>query len=273
MNFLIFKKKQVCDSPFLNWRYIKGIIRSMNSKKCFMNAFYSFPIFSEVPELPKENLSATKNEYPSVPHRPPHIGSTQGPHLSSTPKAIIHTPISSTPKTLSSTHPSAIFLWGIFWTGGFLVRNWWLYWSEGFLVWNWGGESEEFLLWNWEVCGTKSFLVLNRGVFRAEKECPFCVELMCWTEGVWNWEGPQKMQNAHLKLIKVDLLELNYNSAMYWNHNWWVWGDFECQVSLSLGLVGHTLKSVSSGFGQVKLLSGATRLFSLIDFPGHKCTF
>ena len=30
---------------------------------------------------------------------------------------------------------------------------------------------------------TKGYLVLNWGMLGAEKEWPFCVELMCWTEG------------------------------------------------------------------------------------------
>ena len=69
-----------------------------------------------------------------------------------------------------------------------------------------GRETEGFLVWNGGMCGTEGFLVLNRGVFgmelrrfrrrtegcvelrsfgvelrilRAEKEWPFCVELMC----------------------------------------------------------------------------------------------
>ena len=67
------------------------------------------------------------------------------------------------------------------------------------LVWNWGVFSVEVRgMWNWGVfgvklrglelrgfwCGTEGFLVLNWRFLRAEKEWLFCVELMCWTEGV-----------------------------------------------------------------------------------------
>ena len=58
-----------------------------------MNAFYSFPIFSEVPELPKENLSATKNEYLSVPHRPPQFN-TLVPLKDHTQNPQFNTPLS-----------------------------------------------------------------------------------------------------------------------------------------------------------------------------------
>ena len=52
-------------------------------------------------------------------------------------------------------------------------------------VLNWG-----VLVWNWGVYWTEGFLVWNWGILGAEKEWFFCVELMCWTEGVWNWERP-----------------------------------------------------------------------------------
>ena len=34
-------------------------------------------------------------------------------------------------------------------------------------------------------CWTEGFLVLNWRILEAEKAWPFCVELMCWTEGVF----------------------------------------------------------------------------------------
>ena len=39
------------------------------------------------------------------------------------------------------------------------------------------------VVWNWGMCGTEGFLVWNRGLLGPENEWPFCVELMCWTEG------------------------------------------------------------------------------------------
>ena len=50
-------------------------------------------------------------------------------------------------------------------------------WTEGFLVFNWG------------VRWTEGFLVLYWGIFGPEREWPFCVELLSWTEGVWNREA------------------------------------------------------------------------------------
>ena len=112
-------------------------------------------------------LSSTQT--PSV----QQLGSTQRPHqkrLNSTPKTpqfnkqtpsvqqqklISSNPFSSTPKTLQFY---TVFVWGVCWSEGFLMWNWGACWTEGSLVWNWG-------------------------ISGAEKEWPFCVELMCWTEG------------------------------------------------------------------------------------------
>ena len=44
---------------------------------------------------------------------------------------------------------------------------------------NWGRRVELRGFW----FETEGFLVWNSGILGAEKEWPFCVELMCWTEG------------------------------------------------------------------------------------------
>ena len=38
-------------------------------------------------------------------------------------------------------------------------------------------------MWSWGECWTEGFFVWNWRISRAEKEWPFCAELMCWTEG------------------------------------------------------------------------------------------
>ena len=116
-------------------------------------------------------------ENPSV----PHIGSTQGPHLFSTENLSVphQEPLSSTPKSPQFDTPFS---------------------SEEFLVWNLGVSGVEprrfrcgtggFFGWNWGVCWTEEFSVWKLAILGAEKEWPFWVELMCWTEGVWDWRGP-----------------------------------------------------------------------------------
>ena len=98
-----------------------------------------------------------------------HIGSTQWPNVFSPKTPQFHTSLSSTipsvqhPKSLSLTPKTPQF-------HTLSARRGFRCWTEGFLVLNWG-------------------------IFAAEKEWPFCVKSMCWTEGVcvelrgsvWNW--------------------------------------------------------------------------------------
>ena len=147
------------------------------------------------------------SEYPSVPHRPPQFN-TSVPlmdHTFSAPKIPqFHTKNPSVPhqKPLSSTrkppqfhtknpsvpspqfhtkNPSVQY--------SFSLRDvWnWVVFSEAFFVLNWGilgvelrgfwCWTEGFLLWKWGVFG------VGLRDFEVEKEWPFCVELMCWTQG------------------------------------------------------------------------------------------
>ena len=45
---------------------------------------------------------------------------------------------------------------------------------------------------NWGVfrVALRGFQCGIEGILGAKKGWSFCVELLCWTEGVWNWEGP-----------------------------------------------------------------------------------
>ena len=152
-------------------------VRKRQSIKKFPRKFFFILIsFKGVP------LSSTP---PSV----QHISSTQKGQSFSAPEipqfhtknsSVQHNPLSSTPetpqfntspsvphqKTLSSTHPLSSTpknpLFGVelrgFWCGteGCVeLRGFWC-WTERFLVWNWG-------------------------ISGAEKEWPFCVQLMCLT--------------------------------------------------------------------------------------------
>ena len=142
------------------------------------------------------NLKLFIFEYPPVQHlgstQRQHLFSTQNPSvqhqksLSSTPKSLsstLKTPLSDTPlistpkppqfntktpsvphrKPLSSTHPS---------------------------VPHQTDRVSQPTVWNWGMCWTEGFPMWNWGILGAETEWPICLELMCWTEGVWNREDP-----------------------------------------------------------------------------------
>ena len=111
---------------------------------------------------------------PSVPHQKP-IGSAQKP-LSSTPK----TPQFNT-KNSSLQHQKPLSS------------------TLSFLVWNWGR-------WIWGVCGVELRAVWNWGVFEAEKEWPFYVKMMCWTEWVWNWGGPERTVLIEIQIFGLIIL-------------------------------------------------------------------
>ena len=143
-------------------------------------------------------LSSTQT--PSV----QHIGSIRRPNFFSTqnPSGQYHKPVSSTPKSLSfipktpqfnkkppsvkhqkplSSTPKPTHLnssWGVLSLDQRGVLNWSV---SGVEL---RGGSEGLMVWNREVFGVE---LRHLG---AEKEWPFCVELMCWTEELWNWGGP-----------------------------------------------------------------------------------
>ena len=106
-------------------------------------------------------------------------------------------PLSSTPKPPNR---------GVCGTEGFSVGNWEGLELRDVLCGTEGGGS------NWGVfgvelrglwCGTERFFVWNWEIFRAEKEGPSCVDLMCWTEGLWNWGGPEYYIIKILPLSKM----------------------------------------------------------------------
>ena len=119
------------------------------------------------------------------------LGNYRRVPLSSTHQFHTRTTPSQPPKSLSSTLKSPQFHTKKSYCKARLFRAFWC-WTQGFFVLNWGGCVELRVFWN----GTEGG-VLNWGVFGvelrdfgAEKEWPFCLELMCWTEGVSNWGGP-----------------------------------------------------------------------------------
>ena len=156
-------------------------------------------------------------EYPSVEHRPPlfktliqhtdHTFSAPFQHLFNTKNSSVQhtsefkTPFSSTTKTVSSTQETVKgeLNWRLCWTEWCVevknVFNWRVSGLNCRLVLNWGVFwLEDFSLLSCRFFGVELTGVLNLGFFvrnwrilGAEKEWPFCVELMCWTEGVWNW--------------------------------------------------------------------------------------
>ena len=101
-----------------------------------------------------EFLSSTHS---SVQHTP-HQFNTKRPYLFNTKKRQFNT-------SLSSTHPSVQHTPQLNKSLSFKLRsvlNWAVCWTEGC------GELRDLLNWRF---------------FGIEKEWPFCVELMCWTEG------------------------------------------------------------------------------------------
>ena len=129
-------------------------------------------------------------EYSSVQHQKPH-SSTQPSKFHTKNPSVQHTPLSSTPKSpqFHTKNPSVphqrwvtvkLAYKELFWCGTEEVC-----WTEGFFELNWGGMLNwGVLVWNWGV------LVWNWGILGAEKEWPFCLELMCWTEGDVELRGP-----------------------------------------------------------------------------------
>ena len=84
---------------------------------------------------------------------------------------------------------------------------------RAFLVLNWGG------VLNWGV------LVWNWGILGAEKEWPFCVELMCWTEGdpthwlvpFWNSRTFLKEKLQMVKIYRLNFWFLRILVKMFWH--------------------------------------------------------
>ena len=83
--------------------------------------------------------------------------------------------------------------WGVF---GVELRGFWC-WTEGcvelrgFCCW-----TEGFWVWNWEI-------------LRAENELPFCVELMCWTEGelsVYSSKTRESLAESFMKKMALSFI-------------------------------------------------------------------
>ena len=93
------------------------------------------------------------------------LSSTQGPHFFSTQNpSVQHPPQFNTPSVQHTPQLNIKTAFSV---------------SEKKL---WSSLIKSYFL-NWGGCWTEGILVLNWGIFEAEKEWPFCVELMCWTEG------------------------------------------------------------------------------------------
>ena len=130
-----------------------------------------------------------KSEYPSVPHRPAQFNTSvlHKDHTFSAPKIPqFNTKSPSVPhqKPLSSPHPSVPHQKPLYSTHLSVPHR--LYRAIGFWC-----ETEGFLVWNWEVFSTEGFRVWNWRILWAEKEWPFCVELVLNGRGCGT-EGPQK---------------------------------------------------------------------------------
>ena len=131
----------------------------------------------------------------STPPSVQHISSTQKGHFLLAPKSLSSTPKIpqfQTKKPLSSTSKTPQFYTPLNFTpktgGGVFVYLFEVFdvelrgfrcGTEGVSVLNWGVFGVELR----GLCWTEGFLVWNWGILGAEKELPFCVELMCWTEG------------------------------------------------------------------------------------------
>ena len=61
---------------------------------------------------------------------------------------------------------------------------------------------------------TEGFLVFNWGISGAEKERPFCVELMCWTEGDPNLSG---------KFLRLDYFKIADFCLYFPNFDPWIY--------------------------------------------------
>ena len=146
------------------------------------------------------------NKKPSVQHKKPsvqhasqfNILKASVPHknrLFNTKKRQFNTPVSSTPifVVFFCSELTSVLNWRFFvlsrrvcwtdvffcWVDGYFVLSWRVCWTDGFYV------------LNWRVCWTKAFYVINRRTLSYEKEWPFCVELMFWTDGCVEVKGTQ----------------------------------------------------------------------------------